>query len=147
MPVAGRLGEFRVGRSITQGSMVDHLTLIDVTGLALEAGLPIDWAETGITTWLKPNPTPHSKSVPVFFTQQLWDRLGSVWPGEAAHRDGAMRVLSEAREALIARIIGQHAWRTWLRVELDAEQYQLWLIVNHGYSEGIAIGFGLGDFW
>lgn len=127
--------------------MADQPTLIDVTGLALEVGLPIDWAETGITTWLEPKPAPHLKSVPVFFTRLLWDRLCSAWPGDVAHREGAMRVLGEAREALIAKVIAQHAWRTWLRVEFDFDEYQLWLIVDHGYSEGIAIGFGQGDFW
>ena len=129
--------------------MAERPMLIDVTDLALEAELPIDWTETGIATWLKSSsPATPSKSISVYFTQLLCDKLRH--PGtqaEAEFRDGALRVLGHAKTALIERVIGQHAWRTWMRVELGDAVEQLWLIVNHGHSDGIAIGFGPGDFW
>jgi len=126
--------------------MAERPKLIDVTDLALEAGLPIEWTETGVATWLRSSPT--TPSISVYFTQLLYDRLRrSDANTDADLRANALRVLGHAKAALVERVIGQHAWRTWMRVELGDAVDQLWLIVDHGHSDGIAIGFGPGDFW
>ncbi|HRE29428.1 MAG TPA: hypothetical protein PK954_22500 [Anaerolineales bacterium] len=124
--------------------MAERPRLIDVTELALEARLPIEWTETGVATWLRSSPT--TPSISVYFTQLLYDRLRRS-DAKADLRANALRVLGHAKEALVERVIGQHAWRTWMQVELGGAVEQLWLIVDHGHSDGIAIGFGPGDFW
>jgi len=128
--------------------MAERPKLIDVTDLALEAELPIDWTETAVATWLKLSSASSSNPISVYFTQSLCDRLSRSGTNEPTEfRDKALMVLRHAKTAMIERVIGQHSWRTWIRVELSDGVEQLWLIVDHGRSDGIAIGLGIGDFW
>ncbi len=121
--------------------------LVDVTALAQEAGLPITQPETGITSWLESWTPARGQPVSVYFTRRLWEELGGSGPGQTAYHDKASLVLKAAREALAAKVIAQHAWRSWFEAEWEGQRHRLWLIVNHSYSDGIAIGFGPGDFW
>lgn len=124
-----------------------HLALVEITTLALEAGLPLDAAEPGLRHWLEASPG--AGPVPAYFTRALWEALGGPAGDQAGYRRAALDVLAAARAALAARIIAQNAWRTWLTAQwpASAAPRQLWLIVDHGYSDGLAIGFGPGDFW
>ena len=127
--------------------MSEQPRLIDVTEMALQAGLPIHWSETGVANWLKSGPSTGAKSIAVFFTEMLSERLRSTNLGETGFSENSLVVLGQAKIAIIERIIGQHAWRTRMEVTVRDEILQLWLIVNHSQSDGIAIGFGPGDFW
>ncbi len=122
--------------------------LVDVTAVAQESGWPIDHSEPRITSWLESrSASADFTSVPVYFTRSLWERLGGSGPDRAAYHKRAIALLKVAREALSTRIVAQNAWRACFEAEWDAERHLLWLIINHRYSDGIAIGFGPGDFW
>lgn len=127
--------------------MKDHVQLIDVTALALGAQVPAHRSIEGIARWLERDAGAYGETVPVYFTRRLWERLGGAVPDQRAYHEAAAAVFAAAKKTLAERIIAQNAWRGGLDADWGSERHRLWLIVDHGYSDGIAIGFGPGDFW
>ena len=128
--------------------MNDSGQLIDVTELAQNAGFRVDRSIERIAQWFKHLEVVGNKPVSVYLTRLLWESLGGSSSDERGYHKAASAVFAAAKQALDQRIIAQNSWRTSLQTDWGAGAHMLWLIVNHHrYSDGIAIGFGPGDFW
>lgn len=119
------------------------LRLVDVTDRAATAGFAFEPTAAGIATW-NPGTAAGSAWVPVYVTEALWSALGE---DEAQRHGWLTAILQTARTAIETRVIAQNAWRASFQADVQGRVLSLWVIVTHSYSNGIAIGFGPGDFW
>ena len=119
--------------------------LVDITARAAQAGFAFEATAPGIATWNRATGD-GSTLVPVYVTRLLWSSLGDEQndPAFAARLES---VLSAARQAIEERVIRQNAWRAGFKTDVATRSVDLWVILNHHHSNGIAIGYGPGDFW
>lgn len=117
--------------------------LVDVTDRAATAGFAFEPTAPGIATW-NPGTTANSAWVPVYVTEALWSALGE---DDAQRRGSLTAILQDARTAIETRVVAQNAWRASFQTDVQGRVLSLWVILTHSFSNGIAIGYGPGDFW
>jgi hypothetical protein len=120
--------------------------LVDVSELAAAAGLRLRSSDLDPQEAHTPAPG-RSPWIPVYVTRLLWERLGGDSLDTEPYLSRAQNIFQKADLASQARMIEQRGWRAGFSVELDGAPVTLWIIHGHSYSDGIAIGYGPGDFW
>lgn len=124
--------------------MTKRPQLVEVTELGRQIGFAFGVRDPGLQTWLSEGLGDATASVPVYFTQQLWDLLGQAPEGQDS---SAQRVLRAAHGPVREQVVGRNAWRTAFSLELSGKTGLLWLVIGHSFSDGIVIGLGPGDLW
>jgi hypothetical protein len=121
--------------------------LVDVTDLAMAVGFAYTTEDRAVADWLISNDRAPQQEIPIYFTQLLWHSLGGADGGQQAFHERATLILRAAHQTVLQSIIKGHAWRAGIQVTGNTSPLNLILIVGHSYSDGIAIGYGSGDFW
>ena len=80
----------------------------------------------------------------MYVTEALWSALGE---DDAQRRGSLTAILQDARTAIETRVVAQNAWRASFQTDVQGRVLSLWVILTHSFSNGIAIGYGPGDFW
>lgn len=114
--------------------------LVEVSEIAREAGYDVSSGQLhGYRV--------HSADLPlpIYFTGRLAQALGG--PEAPGFRAGALRLLRAVHAEVDERIIAGTSWRAQVSYPISGGAQTIWVILGHAHSDGLAFGFGPGDFW